>query len=169
MNRTTVAIAAVSLVLAFSCRAGPTRSSDGMDRDRIRAEVLQAEADLLSALRQGDLLKGVAMHLESPGYRNIWNGEIKTHDMLVKRIKIGMEKGLKSIDYQVQGRDFNFIDADNVLETLTATETTTMKDGAATTSGMTAVSILWQRIDKSWRLGYLHASELPKAPDHPTP
>jgi hypothetical protein len=62
----------------------------------------------------------------------------------------------------VESRDFNFINAENVLETLAATETTTMSDGNAATSGLTAISILWQRIDNTWRLGYLHASELPK-------
>ena len=75
---------------------------------------------------------------------------------------MGMSKGLVSIDYQVQSRDFNLINEDTVLETLMATETTTMKDGASVTSNITAISILWQRIDNVWRLGYLHASELPK-------
>jgi len=37
-----------------------------------------------------------------------------------------------------------------------------MKDSKSVTSGVTAVTILWQRIDNNWRLGYLHASELPK-------
>jgi len=133
-----------------------------MNKEIIKSEVMQAETNLLTALREGELLKGVSMHLNSPGYRNIWNGEIKTFDMLETRIKMGLEKGLKSIDYNVQDRDFNFINADNVLETLTVTETTTMGDSSSTTSGITAVTILWQRIDNNWRLGYLHASELPK-------
>jgi hypothetical protein len=54
---------------------------------------------------------------------------------------------LASIDYNVQSHDFSFINADNVLETLSVIETTTMKDGSAATSGVTAVTILWQRID----------------------
>ena len=133
-----------------------------MNKETIKSEVMQAETNLLTALRKGELLKGVSMHLNSPDYRNIWNGEIKTFDMLEARIKMGIEKGLKSIDYKVQTRDFSFINSDIVLETLTATETTTMGDGGSTTSGITAVTILWQRIDNDWRLGYLHASELPK-------
>ena len=133
-----------------------------MDIVKIKSEILQAENQLLTALRSGELIKGVSMHLDSPDYRNIWNGEIKTYDMLKTRIKKGMEKGLKSIDYNVQSRDFIFINNDNVLETVTATETTSMKDGSSVTSGVTAISILWQRIDNNWRLGYLHASELPK-------
>jgi len=133
-----------------------------MDKSKIKSEVMQAETNLLTALRQGELMKGVSIHLNSPDYRNIWNGEIKTYEMLETRIKMGIEKGLKSIDYKVQSRDFGFINTDNVLETLTATETTTMADGNSATSGLTAVSILWQRIDNNWRLGYLHASELPK-------
>ena len=134
-----------------------------MDNKIIQSEVMQAETNLLTALREGELLKGVSMHLNSPDYRNIWNGEIKTYAMLETRIiKMGIEKGLKSIDYKVQSRDFSFINSDMVLETLTATETTTMGDGSSATSGITAITILWQRIDNKWRLGYLHASELPK-------
>lgn len=133
-----------------------------MDTKKIKSEVLRAENELLTALRGGELMKGVSMHLNSPDYRNIWNGEIKTYDMLETRIKMGMEKGLKSINYNVQTRDFIFINSDNVLETITATETTSMKDGTSETSGVTAISILWQRIDNNWRLGYLHASEPPK-------
>ncbi|MBI2022081.1 hypothetical protein HYS93_04370 [Candidatus Daviesbacteria bacterium] len=133
-----------------------------MDTEKIKSEVLQAENELLMALRSGKLIKGVSMHLNSPDYRNIWNGEIKTYDMLETRIKMGMKKGLKSIGYNVQTRDFMFINSDNVLQTLTATETTSMKNGNSETSGLTAISILWQRIDNVWRLGYLHASELPK-------
>ena len=133
-----------------------------MNKEMIKSEVMQAETNLLTALREGELLKGVSMHLNSPDYRNIWNGEIKTFDLLEARIKAGLEKGLKSIDYNVQNRDFGFINGDTVVETLTVTETTTMGDGSSTTSGITAVTILWQRIDNHWRLGYLHASELPK-------
>jgi SnoaL-like domain len=133
-----------------------------MNNEKTKSEVMQAETNLLTALREGELLKGVSMHLNSSDYRNIWNGEIKTYDMLEARIKMGIEKGLKSIDYKVQSRDFDFINSDNVLETLTATETTAMADGSSATSGITAVTILWQRIENNWRLGYLHASELPK-------
>jgi hypothetical protein len=133
-----------------------------MDNETIQSDVMQAETNLLTALRDGELLKGVSMHLNSSDYRNIWNGEIKTYDMLETRIKMGIEKGLKSIDYRVQSRDFSFINSDLVIETLTATETTTMRDGGSATSGITAITILWQRIDDNWRLAYLHASELPK-------
>jgi len=133
-----------------------------MNKEGIQSEVMQAETTLLTALREGEFLKGVSMHLNSPDYRNIWNGDVKTYDMLETRIKAGIEKGLKSIDYQVLSRDFSFINSDNVLETLSVTETTTMKDDSSVISGMTAVTILWQRIDGKWRLGYLHASELPK-------
>jgi len=133
-----------------------------MNKETIKSEVMQAETNLLTALREGELLKGVSMHLNSPDYRNIWNGEVKTYAMLEARIRMGIEKGLMSIDYKVQSRDFSFINSDNVVETLSVTETTTMGDGSSATSGITAVTILWQRIDNLWRVGYLHASELPK-------
>lgn len=133
-----------------------------MDTEKIKSEVLQAESALLMALRSGELMKGVRMHRNSPDYRNIWNGEIKTYDMLENLIKMGMEKGLIRIDYSVQARDFMFINSDTVLETMIATETTSMKDGTSITSGVTAISVLWQLIDTTWQLGYLHASELPQ-------
>ena len=133
-----------------------------MNTEKIKSEILQAENELLTALRSGELIKGVSMHLNSPDYRNIWNGEIKTYDILETQIKMGMKKGLISFDYKVQTRDYIYINSDNVLETITATETTLMKDGSSVKSGVTAISILWQRIDNNWRLGYLHASELPK-------
>ena len=163
MKKVQISTAIILAILFFACQTTPNNSiNNTMDKDKLKSEVMLAEANLLSALRQGELMKGVSMHLNSPDYRNIWNGEIKTYETLEARIKMGMEKGLKSIDYNVQSRDFNFINDDNVLETLTATETSTMSDGNAATSGLTAVSLLWQRIDNNWRLGYLHASELPK-------
>lgn len=61
--------------------------------------------------------------------------------MLETRIKMGMEQGLKSINYSVQTRDFIFITSDNVLETITATEITSMKDWSSETSRVTAISI----------------------------
>jgi len=133
-----------------------------MDTEKVKSEILQAEKELLTALRSGELMKGVSMHHNSPEYRNIWNGEIKTYDTLKARIKMGMSQGLKNIDYHVRTRDFMVINNDNVLETITATEITSMKDGSTATSGLTAISILWQRIDNQWLLGHLHASELPK-------
>ncbi len=133
-----------------------------MDKDKIKTEVMYAEANLLTALRQGDLMKGVSMHLNSPYYRFIWNGEIRTYEILEAHIKMGMENGVRFIDYNVQSRYFNFINSDTVLETFTATETINMADGSSATSGQSAVTILWQRIDNEWRVGYLHGSELPK-------
>lgn len=130
--------------------------------EKIRDQILKAENELITALGSRDLLRGVSMHLDSPEYRNIWDGEVKTYEMLQARIKMGIERGLKSISYDVSSRDFIFINSDNVLETLSATETSTMKDGTSSTSGVAAISILWQRIENRWRLGYLHASELPK-------
>lgn len=127
----------------------------------IETQVLQAETDLLDALRSGDLMRGVAMHLNTPEYRNIWNGEMKTFDQLSAQIAAGIEKGLSSIDYQAASREMFIVDESNVLATLVATETTHMKSGESMTSGATVISILWRKIDGAWRLGYLHASEEP--------
>ena len=131
-------------------------------------EVLQAENELLNALRSGALLKGVAMHLDSPDYRNIWSGELKTFDQLRSRIEAAIEGGLVSIDYQVSERDLYILDGSNVMTTLTATETTHMRDGRSTTSPTTIISILWRKINTKWWLAYLHASEKPGDPSSPS-
>lgn len=146
------------LALASACWSCQT----AMNKDQILAEVAKAEHDLLSTLRSGDILKGVAIHLDSPDYRNIWNGEIKTFAMLEARIQAGLKNGLKSFDYDVKGREFSVIGPDAVLETMTAIPTTTLQSGQTSTDGLTAISLLWLRVDGRWRLGYLHASELPK-------
>lgn len=131
--------------------------------NEIESQVIQAEDDLLAALRGGDLLRGVEMHLDSPEYKNIWNGEMKTYGELRTRIAAGMAKGLASIDYQVTGREMFILDQTNVMATLVVTETTRMKTGDSMTSGKTVISILWRKIDGKWRLGYLHASEEPES------
>ena len=130
-------------------------------------EVLQAENELLNALRSGELLKGVAIHLDSPDYRNIWSGELKTHTQLRSRIEAAIRAGLVSIDYQVSDRELYVLDGLNVLNTLTAIETTHMSNGQATSSPPTIISMLWRKLDGKWRLAYLHASEVPGDPANP--
>jgi hypothetical protein len=130
-------------------------------------EVLQAENELLNALRSGELLTGVAMHLDSPDYRNIWSGELKTYDQLRSRIEAAIGAGLVSIDYRVSDREVYVLDGSNVITTLTATETTHMRDGQSTTDPTTIISILWRKINTKWRLAYLHASEKPADPSNP--
>jgi len=135
--------------------------------NEIETQVIQAENDLLDSLRSGDLARGVGMHLDSPEYRNIWNGEMKTYSELSTRIAAAMEKGLSSIDYQVAGREMFILDESNVMATLVATETTHMNTGESKTSGRTIISILWRKVDGKWRLGYLHASEEPQGTTNP--
>ncbi|OGO31722.1 MAG: hypothetical protein A2136_10715 [Chloroflexi bacterium RBG_16_54_11] len=133
----------------------------------IETQVIQAENDLLGSLRSGDLARGVGMHLDSAEYRNIWNGEMKTHSELSTRIAMAVEKGLSSIDYQVASREMFVIDQSNVMATLVAIETTRMNTGESKTSGRTIISILWRKIDGKWCLGYLHASEEPQGTANP--
>ncbi len=128
----------------------------------IETQVIQAENELLSSLRRGELMKGVAMHLNAPEYRNIWNGESKTFSELSARIAKAMEMGLASIDYQVARREMFVLAPATVMATLVATETTHMQNGTAKTSANAIISILWRKIEGEWRLGYLHASEEPQ-------
>jgi hypothetical protein len=136
--------------------------TSGGKMKEIETQVIRAENELLGSLRSGDLERGVGMHLNSPEYRNIWNGEMKTFDQLRARIAMAKEKGLSSIDYQVSERELFVLDESTVMATLTATETTHMNTGDSKTSGKTIISILWRKIDGKWRLGYLHASEEPQ-------
>jgi len=135
--------------------------------NEIETQVMQAENDLLGSLRDGEILGGVGMHLNSPEYKNIWNGEMKTYSDLSARIAMAIEKGLTSIDYQVASREVCILDDSNVMTTLVATETTHMKNGESKTSGRTVISILWRKIDGKWWLGYLHASEEPQPGTNP--
>lgn len=130
--------------------------------NEIETQIIQAENELMGSLRSGDLMRGVGMHLNSPEYRNIWNGEMKTFNELSARIALAMEKGLSSIDYQVASREIFILDESNIVATLVATETTHMNTGESKTSGKTIISILWRKIDGKWWLGYLHASEEPQ-------
>ncbi len=134
-----------------------------MDVERIKMEVEEAEGRLLGLLREGQLIEGVAIHLDDPSYHNIWDGEDKTHDMLEQLIRQGMEKGMTRIDYQVSRREYLFINKEHVLQTLYSRDKTFMKSGEIIVSRPTVISILWKKLQGEWRLAYLHASEKPKS------
>lgn len=133
----------------------------------IETQITQAETDLLGALRNGELARGVGMHLNVPEYRNIWNGEMKTYAELSARIAAAKQQGLASIDYQVANRAMFVLDEANVIATLVATETIRMTTGESKTSGKTIISILWRKVDGKWWLGYLHATEEPEGVANP--
>ena len=162
-----VALGAGSTFAAVAKTARPSLQSASVSKEAamnsIIAQVVQAEDDLLSSLRSGDLARGVGMHLNSPEYRNIWNGEMETYSELSTRIAAARDNGLASIDYHVASRDLFVLDESNVMATLVATETTHMSNGASKSSGRTIISILWRKVEGRWRLGYLHASEQPQS------
>lgn len=134
-----------------------------MDKEKIKSEIIQAETELLTAYREGEFIKALHMEVNSPDFRCIINGIISDYETLEARYKkVVSENTLKSLDYTVESRHFNFINADNVLVTLTVNLTTTMSDGNTLTKGPTAETILWQRINNNWLLGYYHASDIPK-------
>ena len=61
--------------------------------NEVETHVTQAQNELLDSLRNGHLVSGVGMHLNSSEYRNIWNGEMKTFNELSAQIAMAMEKG----------------------------------------------------------------------------
>ena len=160
-------IALTTIILAIvviSCRTTHNNSNKNtMDKEKIKSEIIQAETNLITLYKQGEFMKALSIDLNSPDFRCIKNGKIETYEALETRYKKTVdEKRLKSMDYKVESRDFNFINADNVLVTLSITLNITMSDGNLSTQGPIAETILWQRIENNWRLGYYHASELPK-------
>lgn len=132
-----------------------------MNKEKIKAEIEQTLNQLLDTYRQGDFMKALSIEVESPDFRAIVNGRIDNYLTLAERYKkYSEEKLFKSMDYQIESQDFNFINAENVLTTLIVKLTTTMSDGTIITKPL-AETILWQRIENNWRLGHYHATEIP--------
>ncbi len=158
----TIALFVVTLLVSCNNQSENEKQPKTMDSEKIKAEVQNAENELLGLLRSGEIKKGVAMHRNTKDYRNIWSGEIKTREMLEERINMGLEAGLKAFDYQVKSREFMIIDSMNVMETLTAIPVSVMVSGDSIADPLTTISILWQKAEGKWWVGYLHASEWPK-------
>lgn len=132
-----------------------------MNKEKIKAEIEQTLNQLLDTYRQGDFMKALSIEVESPDFRAIVNGRIDNYLTLAERYKkYSEEKLFKSMDYQIESQDFNFINAENVLTTLKVKLTTTLNDGTIITKPL-AETILWQRIENNWRLGHYHATEIP--------
>ena len=155
-------IAIVATLVFFSCQTKPNNSKNNtMDKEKIKSEIIQTENELLKTYRQGDFMKALAIEVESPDFRAIVNGRIDNYSTLSERYKkVAAEKLVKSMDYQIENQDFNFINADNVLVTLKVKLVTTMSDGNVSSKPL-AETILWQRIDNVWKLGHYHATEIP--------
>jgi hypothetical protein len=164
MTKLTITTTIILAIVILSCRTTHDNSKNSIvDKEKIKTEIIQAETALLTAYRQGEFMKALSMEVNSPDFRSIINGKISNYETLEARYKkVALEKNMKSVDYKVESRDFNFINANNVLVTLIANSTTTMSDGNILTKGPTAETILWQRINNSWQLGYYHASDLAK-------
>ena len=159
-NLPLIAIAA-TLVL-FSCQTPSNNANNNtMDKEKIKCEIIQTENELLETYRQGDFLKALTIEVESPDFRAIVNGRIDNYSTLSERYKkVATDKLVRSMDYQIESQDFNFINADNVLVTLKVKLVTTMSDGNVSSKPL-AETILWQRIDNKWKLGHYHATEIP--------
>jgi hypothetical protein len=152
---------AATLVLSSCQTPSNNANNNTMDKEKIKSEIIQTENELLKTYRQGDFLKALTIEVESPDFRAIVNGRIDNYSTLAERYKkVAADKLVKSLDYQIENQDFNFINSDNVLVTLKVKLTTTMSDGTAITKPL-AETILWQRIDNKWKLGHYHATEIP--------
>lgn len=164
MTKLTTITTVILATVMISCRTTHDNSKNNkMDKDKIKIEIIQSETALLTAYRQGEFMKALSMEVNSPDFRSIINGKISNYETLEARYKkVVLEKTIKSVDYKVESRNFNFINANNVLVTLIANSTTIMSDGNILTKGPTAETILWQRIGNNWQLGYYHASDLAK-------
>ncbi len=82
-----MALMLMTLIMACQTNSNPTNPIETMDKDQILKQVMDAEAQVLSALREGDMSLNV--HLNSPDYRNISNGEILTYETQRPELKAG--------------------------------------------------------------------------------
>ena len=155
-------VASIMTLGFYSCQTQSNNSNNNtMDKEKIRSEIIQTENGLLEAYRQGDFMKALAIEVESADFRAIVNGRIDNYSTLAERYKkVTADKLVKSMDYQIENQDFNFINDDNVLVTLKVKLVTTMSDGNVFSKPL-AETILWQRIDNKWKLGHYHATEIP--------
>ena len=162
MKKNLTLITIIATLVFCSCQTKPNNSNNNaMDKEKIKSEIIQTENDLLETYRQGDFMKALTIEVESADFRAIVNGRIDNYSTLAERYKkITADKLVKSIDYQIENQDFNFINADNVLVTLKEKLVTTMIDGNVISKPL-AETILWQRIENKWRLGHYHATEIP--------
>jgi hypothetical protein len=133
-----------------------------MQKEKVISEVLEVQDRLISLYKQGAFLDALAVDLDSENFRCIKNGKIETYDELAARYKkMVADNQVKQMDYQVNDQHFNVINADNVLTTLSVKLTITMNNGNTLVQDL-GETILWQRIDRQWRLAHYHASEFPK-------
>lgn len=160
MKSTIMALMLMTLIMACQTNSNPTNPIETMDKDQILKQVMDAEAQVLSALREGDMSLNV--HLNSPDYRNISNGEILTYETHKARAESWAELGIKSYDFEVQNRDFNIINEANVIETMSGKATLKKADGSSLPPNFTVFTFLWQYVDGTWKFGYLHSSSPPK-------
>ena len=162
MKKNLTLITIIATLVFCSCQTTSNNSNNNtMDKEKIKSEIIQTENDLLETYRLGDFMKALAIEVESPDFRAIVNGRIDNYSTLAERYKkVTADKLIKSMDYQIENQDFNFINADNVLVTLKVKLLTTMSDGNVISKPL-AETILWQRIENKWRLGHYHATEIP--------
>ena len=162
MKKNLTIVIIISAILFYSCQTKTNNSNNNiMDKEKIKSEIIQTENSLLETYRKGDFMKALAIEVESPDFRAIVNGRIDNYSTLSERYKkVAADKIIKSMDYQIEDQNFNFINADNVLVTLKVKLSTTMSDGNVSSKPL-AETILWQRIDNVWKLGHYHATEIP--------
>ena len=162
MKKNLTIVIIISAILFYSCQTKTNNSNNNiMDKEKIKSEIIQTENSLLETYRKGDFMKALAIEVESPDFRAIVNGRIDNYSTLSERYKkVAADKIIKSMDYQIEDQNFNFINADNVLVTLKVKLSTTMSDGNVSSKPL-AETILWQRIDNLWKIGHYHATEIP--------
>jgi len=109
-------------------------------------------------VHEGKISDAFAQHINSPGYKNIHNGDIRTYSKMDTVLKNNLAKGIKAYDYQIGYRDFMIIDNSNVLETIFAKRTVISDSANVQSSLEDAMSILWRKENGKWSISYLHSS-----------
>ena len=129
-----------------------------IDSTAIKSEVTEREKKLFSLTKDGKMNEAFALHSNTESYRNIVNGNERTHEQMDSVFKNWADKKVKSVGYEVAKRDFLIIDNTNVLETIEATRTLTSTSDSILEKSHVVMSLLWSKDSANWKLAYLHSS-----------
>lgn len=128
------------------------------DDATLTKEVTESETKLFSLLKEGKIEEAFAMHCNTASYKNIADGNCRTHAEMDAALKDRTSKGIKAYDYSVAKRDFLIIDATNVLETVEGNRKFISVNDSITEDKNITLSILWTKDNTNWKIAYLNGS-----------
>lgn len=148
------------LILLFSAcmltKCGTTETTKEVAFDS--KDVEQAEKQLFNYLEDGKVSEAFALHANTALYKNIVDGQVRNYQEMEKYLADNKAKGIKAYDYSVVRRDFFPINTESVLETIDAERKLVNLKDSILEDKLVVLSILWQKKDSNWKVGYIHSS-----------